>query len=259
MKRFGNVAVVPAYNEQKTIASTIDALWTQTVPLEAIVVVDNDSTDDTANIVEQRQEKYPNLHLVHEDRKGPGYACNAGFEYAIDEINASTVSRIDSDTQAFPNWNEAINKYFDNQPNKQLLTGPSYPLHDAYYKHRDSLLWPLARKGYRVGNIATTHALWPLRVAHGHNLSIRSEAFESVGGFPGTSLEDCLDNIELSKRIYDKFGFKAMGYSMEMKVRTSMRRIRKVGYFGLVLARGNLASSPSYAYALKENQVVDVR
>ena len=40
--------LVPAWNEEKSIAATIDGLHSQTRPPDLIVVVANNCTDDTA-------------------------------------------------------------------------------------------------------------------------------------------------------------------------------------------------------------------
>jgi glycosyltransferase involved in cell wall biosynthesis len=112
----GNVIVVPAYNEEACIGQTLDALAAQSLAPDGIVVVDNNSTDGTSDVVEHRQRDIPNLHLVFEERKGTGIACNTGFRYAIDEIGARTISRTDADASPRPNWNEVICSYFTSKP-----------------------------------------------------------------------------------------------------------------------------------------------
>ncbi len=48
--------VVPAYNEEAVIERCLNALVNQIVPVDEILVVDNNSTDRTAEIAEKYRE-----------------------------------------------------------------------------------------------------------------------------------------------------------------------------------------------------------
>ncbi|HET7673558.1 MAG TPA: glycosyltransferase family A protein [Candidatus Saccharimonadales bacterium] len=240
-----NAVVIPAYNEQEHISGTLDALSNQSVSPDAIVVVNNASTDDTEAIVEERQEHESNLHLISESGQGASFALNTGFRYAIDELDAGIIGRTDADTQPNIQWLGSIVDYFQRHPEKKLLTGPSLPLHDASFRRRDEILWPAAQIGYRLGNLATVRSLFPLRMAHGHNMAVRSKAFDSVGGFPKATWDEYYENVELSRRIYERYGFVALGYLFDMRVHTSMRRLRQKGYMGMVRSKGDMTRPPS--------------
>jgi hypothetical protein len=75
----------------------------------------------------------------------------------------------------------------------------------------------------------------PLRLARGYNMAIRQEAFEAVGGFPDSSIADYDEDILLSRRVLEHYGFDALAHSREMKVDVSMRRLRSLGYASLIL------------------------
>jgi glycosyltransferase involved in cell wall biosynthesis len=233
--RTGNVVVIPAYNEEGYISSTLDALAVQTVPPEAIVVVDNNSTDDTGGVVLSRQRDFKNLHLIFEGQKGTGIACNTGFRYAIDELGAQTISRTDADASPYPDWNEIICKYFTNNAPKQLISGPSLPRQDEAYRLPDELLWPIYRRLWLLGNLSSRWPILPLRLARGYNMAIRKRAFDEVDGFPNSSIEECDEDVVLSRRVIDSFGFEAIAHCRDMKVEVSMRRQRYLSMAGLVL------------------------
>lgn len=90
--------VVPAYNEHFNIANCIEALLAQDYPADRleIIIVDNNSTDDTADIV----RKYP-VTLLHErDIQTPAASRNRGIRHAQGEIVAFT----DADCIPEPDW-----------------------------------------------------------------------------------------------------------------------------------------------------------
>ena len=257
------VAVVPAYNEEKTIGDTLDALESQSLPLSGIVVVDNGSTDKTSDIVHAYQARRNGdgiIHLVQESEKGTGIASNTGFRFAIDELGADIVSRTDADTIPSDDWNDEIAQYFRDHPRKQLVSGPSFARKDEFYRGGDRILWSLLRKAYRIGNVAVAGSLFPYKFAVGHNMAVRADAFDEVGGFTHSSIAEKDEDVELSKRINSRFGFSALGYEPDIKVWTSMRRIRKLGYLGLAPYYWNPATPPSQERRLKMTDgEVDIR
>lgn len=89
--------IVPAYNSAKTIAACVESLLSQTYPqdLTEIVIVDNNSTDDTATIVKQ----YP-VTLAHESVQTAYAARNRGIAIAQGEILVFT----DADCVANEDW-----------------------------------------------------------------------------------------------------------------------------------------------------------
>jgi len=82
--------VVPAYNEEKLIARTIDSIPDL---VDKIIVVNDASTDDTKNITKQLSEKNSKVLLInHEVNQGVGGAIITGYIAARDaEIDVSVV------------------------------------------------------------------------------------------------------------------------------------------------------------------------
>ena len=58
--------VVPVYNDPEGIQTTLESLLTQTTTNHQVVVVDNDSTDCTPEIVHSYEEDHDHLTLEHE-------------------------------------------------------------------------------------------------------------------------------------------------------------------------------------------------
>lgn len=96
--------IVPAYNEEKYIPKCIDSLLGQTYKNLEIIVVDDGSTDKTAEIVKKYESN--GVSLLRQDHLGPGKARNLGAENAKGEI----LILVDSDMEFEPNYIEELIK-----------------------------------------------------------------------------------------------------------------------------------------------------
>ena len=103
------VIVIPIYNEQAVIASTITEIFD--VMKEAsndsvhILVFDSHSTDDSVAVVQALQQKYENLHLASEPRKtGLGSAYHQAFQIALNDLKADIVFEFDADGSHQPKY-----------------------------------------------------------------------------------------------------------------------------------------------------------
>ncbi|MFH1946903.1 MAG: glycosyltransferase family 2 protein [Candidatus Magasanikbacteria bacterium] len=85
------VAIVPAYNESKTIGSVVQSLFGH---VDKVVVVDDCSTDNT--FVEA--EKAGAIVLKHKINRGQGASLQTGHDYAL-KLNAEYVLHFDGDGQ----------------------------------------------------------------------------------------------------------------------------------------------------------------
>jgi glycosyltransferase involved in cell wall biosynthesis len=84
MSRLAPVTVViPAWQAGEFLAATLDSLRAQTTPPEAVVVVDDGSTDATARIAVEG-----GATLLRQDHRGPGAARNRGVAHATSEFVA---------------------------------------------------------------------------------------------------------------------------------------------------------------------------
>lgn len=95
---------IPAYNEEKTLHICLDALVKQTTKEKyEIIVVDNNSTDKTAEVIKRYAKDFP-VRYVLEIQKGAGAARFRGFEEAKGDIILTT----DADTVVPPYWIETM-------------------------------------------------------------------------------------------------------------------------------------------------------
>jgi glycosyltransferase involved in cell wall biosynthesis len=72
-----NISVcIPAYNEARTIESTLNSIVNQTLPASEILVCANACEDDTAKIVKNYSSKYPQVSLIETAQRGKPNAWN---------------------------------------------------------------------------------------------------------------------------------------------------------------------------------------
>jgi len=99
--------LIPAYNEAKSIGSVLDTLTTLKKDNWEIIVIDDGSEDDTANIV----ASYEKITLIkHEKNKGYGAALKTGIRQAKGDI----ILTLDSDGQHDPHQIEELLKHAPN-------------------------------------------------------------------------------------------------------------------------------------------------
>lgn len=74
--------VVPVYNVEKYLERCINSLVNQTyTPLE-IILVNDGSTDNSPAMCDYFAQKYPSIHVVHQENGGLSAARNTGTEKA---------------------------------------------------------------------------------------------------------------------------------------------------------------------------------
>ena len=95
--------VLPTYNEEENIENIIQQLLkeekNQSKHTFSILVVDDNSTDDTQAIVQRYISLNSKIHLVTGQKKGLGDAYKRGFNYALNDLQADLIFQMDSDGQ----------------------------------------------------------------------------------------------------------------------------------------------------------------
>ncbi|MFT5103619.1 MAG: glycosyltransferase involved in cell wall biosynthesis [Candidatus Latescibacterota bacterium] len=89
------VVIIPAFNEASSIGKVLADIPSE---VQEVIVVNNGSTDATVSVALEH-----NATVVHEDRKGYGYACLKGMEYiATKSKKPSIVVFLDGDYSDYP-------------------------------------------------------------------------------------------------------------------------------------------------------------
>jgi len=92
--------VIPAYNSEKTLRQCLDSVLSQTCKDYEVIVVDNNSTDKTKDIIKERRSMSGRLKYVFEPVKARGAARNTGEKAAGGDIILMT----DSDCVVPRDW-----------------------------------------------------------------------------------------------------------------------------------------------------------
>ena len=107
VKSFPKISIViPAYNEEKVIANTIEGLLETKYPHKEIIFVDDGSTDSTLAIATRYKEQ---IRILHKENGGKATALNYGMVYAKGEI----IVIVDADTIIGRNSLKEIVKGFE--------------------------------------------------------------------------------------------------------------------------------------------------
>ena len=86
--------IVPAYNAEKYVADAIESVLRQTYPYFELIIVDDASTDRTAEVVQSFSDQRIKL-IRHTSNKGPGAARNT----AIETAKGKWIAFLDADDQ----------------------------------------------------------------------------------------------------------------------------------------------------------------
>lgn len=94
-KQYSISVVIPAYNCGEYISRSIDSVLAQTLKPDEIIIVDDGSTDNTVQVVQQYGTK---VKLIQQRNSGPSAARNTGIQAATDEW----IAFLDADDEWLP-------------------------------------------------------------------------------------------------------------------------------------------------------------
>jgi len=173
--------LICTYNRSQSLGVAVESVAAQSLPQSLdweILIIDNNSPDQTRQVVEDLQHRYPNhIRYVFEPQQGVSHARNAGIREARGEILAF----LDDDETASKDW-------------LQNLTGN---LHNGEWAGAGGrVLPPSSFSPPRWLSTKSSFANGPLAAfdlglvagqlsepAFGANMAFRREVFDKYGGF----------------------------------------------------------------------------
>lgn len=171
--------IVCTYNRANLLQDCLQSLSNQTIgkSLYEVVVVINNSTDNSREVADDLVKRHTNFRVVEEDTQGLSHARNRGYREAWGEY----VAYIDDDGKAFPDWAERILRAFETVvPEPVAVGGMILPL----YK-KSPPLWftddlEIRTWGDKKGFLQLPYAPYGFS---GSNMAFRRSILESYGGF----------------------------------------------------------------------------
>lgn len=123
--------IIPAHNEADFIRLTLESLVSQTVLASKIVVVNDNSTDATAEIVTAFAKEYPFISLVNKTSEAihlPGSKVIQAFQKGFETIDADydIIVKLDADLILPPNYFETIIQHFQSDDTIGMAGGFAY-------------------------------------------------------------------------------------------------------------------------------------
>lgn len=160
--------VIPARNEERLLGEQLEALLTQDWDgAWELIVVDNGSTDRTAQVVADFMARSPRVRYVEAaDRGDQSYAANTG----VVASQAPAVAFCDADDVVADGWLAAM---ADGLGRHQVVTGPNL-------LDRLNPPWLAGSRGRSAEDaVGSFHGIFPL--VRGNNYGVRREVWDIVG------------------------------------------------------------------------------
>lgn len=171
--------VIPAHNEEKFIGLTLDSLVNQTILPKKAVIVNDNSTDNTAEIVQSYIEKHPWISLVNKKSDAihlPGSKVIQAFQTGLATLDEEydIMVKGDSDLIFPPQYFETIIQHFKRDATIGMAGGFAY-----IEKNGEWLLENLTDKDHIRGAFK----------------AYRKETFRQIGGLKPAMGWDTVDEL----------------------------------------------------------------
>ncbi len=182
--------VIPCLNDAAALDACLSSLARQSVPALEIVVVDNNSTDDSAAVARRYGAR-----VVFEGEPGIPAAAAAGYDAAAGEI----IARCDADCLLPPDWIQRIAQSFAADPDLSALSGPG-----SFYGFR-------ARVGVVLSVLYLGSYYLAMGSAMGHlplfgsNLAVRRSAWQEIRSEVHRSDPEMHDDVCLSLHMGQRY------------------------------------------------------
>ena len=172
------VAVVVAWNRRDLLARTLDGLAAQTRPLDAVVVIDNASTDDSAALASAHQAVTEVVTLPVNTGGAGGFA--AGIARAVHTHDAERVWIMDDDTVPTPTALAELLAAIDAYPGPVTVAASRADWHDG---REHPMNTPRARFGVKPDAVASAAGVGarPVRSASFVSILVDADAVRAHG------------------------------------------------------------------------------
>jgi len=186
--------VIPFLNSEQTLPLCLQAMEAQTIQPFEVILVDNNSTDNSRKIAKNFVANHPSYaRYLFADQKGPSYARNCGAEAAHGKV----IAFIDSDCIADSRLHEDLVGVFG-----ESKIGAVAGRITGFGKE---LLWDKFHFMFTLKSLPDEQIFSEFTLVRGGfpaaNLAVRKDVFKRIGGF-NESLQIYSEDYDLCARIY---------------------------------------------------------
>lgn len=205
--------VIPCRNDAVYLDSCLAALAAQTHAPDRVVVVDNASTDASAEVA----GRY-GADVVFEPRIGIWPAAACGYDEAAP--TAEIVARLDADSRPHPDWIARLVRAFVADPSLGVLTG------GAEFYGGSPLTNYLGERWYVGGGHYWVKKWLGIPLVFGSNFAMRSSVWERVRERVDRDNPRIHDDLDLTIRLRSTDGVR---YDPQLRMPVSARPLQTVG------------------------------
>ncbi|MFT4210725.1 MAG: glycosyltransferase family A protein [Microbacterium sp.] len=179
------VVVIPCRDDAPMLEACLTALAAQIRPADAVIVVDNGSSDDSAAVARRH-----GAEVLTEPKVGVGPAVAAGYDRAIQD--AGLVARLDADSRPHPDWLARIEAAFAGDERLDVLTGGA----EFYDLAR---FWAYLGEHWYIGGGFVWIRIWlGVPLVFGSNFAMRSAVWERARTRVKRERGDIHDDLDLT-------------------------------------------------------------
>lgn len=190
--------IIPARNEEKNIGTLLQALKEQSYPsiLFEVIVVDDDSIDGTADIVQQ----YPGVKLIQLKESGINSYKKKAIETGIAAATGDLIVTTDADCIPPRDWLKIIAS-FKEENNSAFIAAP------VVIDCNSTVLQVFQAMDFMVLQGITGAAVYKkqLSMCNGANLAYEKIVFSDVKGFAGIDNIASGDDMLLMHKIWKQY------------------------------------------------------
>ncbi len=206
LDNFPTVAVlIPARNEAANIEQCLATVLAQNYPTEKleIFLVNDHSTDATAEIAERIAAEHSQLQVLHLAEEGINSYKKAAIALGVKRAKGEIILQTDADCVAGPDWVRSMASHFG--PETALVSGPVELVPGSTLFERLQSLESMGLVALGAGSLRAGHP----NMANGANFAYRKSVFEAVQGFEGQEAVASGDDELLLQKIH------LAGYEMD--------------------------------------------
>lgn len=198
--------IIPARNEEDRIGKCLQTVSAQNYPQELfeVIVADDFSTDNTADIVRSFQKQFPNICLLQLEKLLQHKQLNSykkkAIELAIEQAKGDWIVTTDADCIVNNNWLMNFEQFIQKN-NSVFVAAPVKFINTGSFVSRFQCLDFMSLQGITAAAVQQGfHSM-----CNGANLAYNKSAFYEVNGFKGIDEIASGDDMLLMHKIYLKY------------------------------------------------------